>query len=179
MNDGQRPRPPHPAPPFRKACGLPCFPSEYSSFLFWGVMECHTLGPLEVAHRPRKELICIDLHLVYFFVITLPLLVVVIERVVPSLKFFHVPCLWPAIYLHSEIQKTEAVMLAGLAFRSRCQIVQMQHTSQSYRKGLESEHRGAKQRLCVQEVQNQSLPPGTTRSHPSLSRKLGVTPKCY
>lgn len=60
----------------------------------------------------NRGLVSINFHFVDFLVVTFPLLVVIIESIVPSLKFLHISCLWPTVYLHINSQNTNMVMLA-------------------------------------------------------------------
>lgn len=63
-----------------------------------------------ISNTKNRCLVSINFHFVDFLVLTFPLFVVVIESIVPSLKFLHISCLWPTIYLHIKNQNTNIVM---------------------------------------------------------------------
>lgn len=63
-----------------------------------------------ISNTKNRSLVSINFHFVDFLVLTFPLFVVVIESIVPSLKFLHISCLWPTIYLHIKNQNTNIVM---------------------------------------------------------------------
>lgn len=44
----------------------------------------------------------VNFHFMDFLVLALPLLVVVVESIVPPLKLLHVARLWPTVHLHGK-----------------------------------------------------------------------------
>lgn len=69
--------------------------------------------------RTITKLIYINFHFMDFFVFAFSLLIIIIERIVPSLKFLNKPSFWPTLYLQKRIKMTY-IHLSMLTLNDLC-----------------------------------------------------------